>query len=125
MREKILAEAAQEFIVIVNQAKIVSRLGVKMPVPVEVMSPALSLSLKRIKELGGTPKVRQAGRKAGPVITDNGNFILDVIFPEIVDAAQLDSLLIAIPGVLETGLFPHQASSVYVGTESDIQRLSR
>jgi ribose 5-phosphate isomerase A len=123
LREKILAEAAEEFIVIVDQGKIVSRLGEKMPVPVEVLPPALSLSLKRIKELGGTPKVRQAHRKAGPVITDNGNFILDVTFPKIADAAQLDRQLISIPGVLETGLFPHQASSVYVGTDSGVKRL--
>ncbi len=123
LREKIIAEAAQEFIVIVDQGKLVSRLGVKMPVPVEVIPPALSLSLERIRELGGTPKVRQAHLKAGPVITDNGNFILDVTFPEITDASQLDSYLITIPGVLETGLFPHQASSVYVGTDSDVKRL--
>jgi ribose 5-phosphate isomerase A len=123
LREKILAEAAQEFIVIVDQGKIVSRLGEKMAVPVEVMPPALSLSLKRIKELGGTPKVRQAQRKAGPVITDNGNFILDVTFTQVIDAAQLDSQLIVIPGVLETGLFPHQANSVYVGTDTGVKHL--
>ncbi len=123
LREKILAETAEEFIVIVDQGKLVSKLGVKMPVPVEVIPPALSLSLKRIRELGGTPKVRQAHRKAGPVITDNGNFIVDVTFSEIIDAAQLDCQLISIPGVLETGLFPHQTNAVYVGTDSDIKRL--
>jgi ribose 5-phosphate isomerase A len=125
LREKILAEAAQELVIIVNEGKLVEKLGVKTPVPVEVIPPGLSLSLKRIKQLGGTPKVRQAQRKAGPVITDNGNFIVDATFPEITDAAQMDARLISIPGVIETGLFPHQASSVYVGTDSDVKRLTR
>ncbi|MFX1474953.1 MAG: ribose-5-phosphate isomerase RpiA [Promethearchaeota archaeon] len=125
LREKILAEIAQEFIVIVDQRKLVPKLGVKTPVPVEVIPPGLSLSLKRIKELGGTPKIRQGQSKAGPVITDNGNFIVDVIFPEISDAAQMDAQLISIPGVIETGLFPHQADVVYVGTDSDTKRLTR
>jgi len=125
LREKILAEAAQELVIIVDQRKLVSKLGIKMPVPVEVIPPALSLALKRIQQLGGTPKVRQAQHKAGPVITDNGNFLLDVAFSEITDITQLDRHLISIPGVLETGLFPSQADFVYVGRDSDIKRLTR
>lgn len=125
LREKILAEAAQELVIIVDQSKLVKQLGTKNPVPVEVLPVALSSVTARINRLGGSPALRQAEGKAGPVITDNGNFILDVVFHKISDPAGLDSQLKAIPGVLETGLFPDQADIVYVGTERGVSRLAR
>ena len=69
--------------------------------------------------------LREGEGKAGPVITDNGNFILDVTFQKIVDPAELDSQLRSIPGVLETGLFPDQADVVYVGNDRGVSRLTR
>lgn len=125
LREKILAEAAEQFIIIVDQGKLVQQLGTKMPVPVEVLPAALSVSIKCIQLLGGTPTLRLAQKKAGPLITDNGNFILDVKFPVIADPIQLDKSLNAIPGVLETGLFPVQADMVYIGKAKGVKQLAR
>jgi ribose 5-phosphate isomerase A len=125
LREKILAEAAKQLVIIVDQSKLVKQLGTKNPVPVEVLPVALALATARITKLGGSPELRQAEGKAGPVITDNGNFILDVMFPKISDPAGLDSRLKTIPGVLETGLFPDQADIVYVGNERGVSRLAR
>jgi ribose 5-phosphate isomerase A len=125
LREKILAEAAQQVIIIVDSSKLVEKLGEKMPVPVEVLPAALALCLDRIQRLGGSPMLRQAKRKAGPIITDNGNFIVDVTFPEITDPCQLEAQLNAIPGVLENGLFPTQADVVYVGYDKGTRLLER
>ena len=125
LREKILAEAADQVVIIVDSAKLVDKLGTKMPVPVEVLPESLALSMDRIQRLGGSPILRQAKRKAGPLITDNGNFILDVSFPDISDPQKLDAKLIAIPGVLETGLFPTQADVVYVGQGKGVKMLER
>ena len=69
--------------------------------------------------------LRQAERKAGPVITDNGNFILDVTVPKISNPAKLDNDLTSIPGIIESGLFPHQADVVYVGQDKGVKHLQR
>jgi ribose 5-phosphate isomerase A len=81
--------------------------------------------MDRIQRLGGSPVLRQAQRKAGPIITDNGNFILDVAFPQISDPLKLDVQLNTIPGVIETGLFPTQADVVYVGQKQGAKLLQR
>lgn len=125
LREKILAEAAEELVIIVDQSKLVKQLGMKSPVPVEVLPVALSSVTAQIGRLRGSPVLREGEGKAGPVITDNGNFILDVTFQKIVDPAELDSQLRSIPGVLETGLFPDQADVVYVGNDRGVSRLTR
>lgn len=125
LREKILAEAAERLIIIVDSSKIVSRLGEKMPVPVEVLPASLALCHDRIRRLGGDPTLRQAKRKAGPIITDNGNLILDVSFPSIPNPERLEAQLNAIPGVLENGLFPHHADIIYVGHSQGVRRLQR
>jgi ribose 5-phosphate isomerase A len=125
LREKILAEAANQLVIIVDSAKLVDRLGSKVAVPVEVLPAALALTMDRIQRLGGSPVLRQAQRKAGPIITDNGNFILDVSFPQISDPAKLDAQLNAIPGVIENGLFPTQADVVYVGQKQGARLLQR
>lgn len=124
-REKILAEAAIQVVIIVDSSKVVSQLGEKMPVPVEIHPAALTLGMARIHQLGGVSVIRQAKKKAGPVITDNGNFILDVTFDQIINPEQLEMQLNAIPGVLENGIFPDQADIVYVGEAKGIRQMQR
>jgi len=125
LREKILAEAAQQFVIMVDNAKLVKALGTRVPIPVEVLPEALAIAMDRIQQLGGSPMLRQAERKAGPVITDNGNFILDVTVPKISNPAKLDKDLKLIPGVIESGLFPDQADIIYVGQEKGVKLLQR
>jgi len=74
-------------------------------VPVEVIPFAARPVMDQLRGLGCLPFIREAVRKDGPVITDNGNFIVDCRFPEIADPAQLESAIAAIPGVVESGLF--------------------
>jgi ribose 5-phosphate isomerase A len=81
---------------------LVETLG-KFPLPVEIVHFASSLTIKQIKELGCTPKVRQNNGK--DYISDNGNLIIDCQFDQITDPAELSFKLLSIPGVVETGLF--------------------
>ena len=79
--------------------------------------PAIGIDLieQTLKALGGNPVLRMALRKAGPVVTDNGNFVIDADFGEIKDPIALDRKLISIPGIVETGLFCGMASVAYFG----------
>ncbi len=72
---------------------------------------------KKIEKLGGKPVLRMAEKKAGPVVTDNGNFVIDADFGIITDPKKLNLELSMIPGVVETGLFIDMATKVFFGQE--------
>jgi ribose 5-phosphate isomerase A len=102
-REKIVAHAAQRLVIVVDEGKIARSLrGV---VPVEVIPFALLPVMAWIEELGGSPALREGAAKDGPVITDNGNFILDCDFGSIGDPEGLEAGLDSMPGVISSGLF--------------------
>ena len=102
-REKVVSSSALRFVIVADSTKYVEKLS--RPVPVEVMPFALQLVERRIKQLGGTPLLRQARMKDGPVITDNGNFVLDADFGVLEDPGTLGAQLDAIPGLVEHGIF--------------------
>src|SRR5262249_46848187 len=104
------------FSVVVDESKLVPRLGSKMPVPVEVLPFAVGPVTRAIEQLGGEPVLRMAGKKAGPVVTDQGNLVIDARFKEIPDPARLERELKMIPGTLENGLFVGLARRVFVAT---------
>jgi ribose 5-phosphate isomerase A len=104
-REKVIASAAKLFVVVVDESKLVRRLGQRTAVPVEVIPMALAPAVRRLRALGGIPELRTGLRKDGPVITDEGNLLLDVRFDGIADPATLEGAINAIPGVLDNGLF--------------------
>ncbi len=119
--EKIVADAAKEFIVIADESKLVGRLGEKNPIPVEVHPFALGHVVKRIESIDGKPVLRVANTgKVGPVITDNGNFVVDVKFHEIKDPKSLEKELNMIPGVIENGLFIGMASRALITTPQKV-----
>jgi len=125
-REKIVDSSAKRFVVIADGAKLVERLGAKTPVPIEVLPVARMTAAKRISILGGKPKLRDGGdRKDGPLITDNGNFIIDAEFGAIDDPQALEFVLKRIPGVVEAGLFVNLAHTAYLGTDKGVRRLDR
>ena len=113
-REKIVAASAARFVIVVDETKLVPRLGERAAVPVEVVPEALDLAVRRIRRLGGQPTLRldDAG---DPWRTDFGNRILDARFSSIADAAALEADLNRIPGVLDNGLFIDLVSIVLVG----------
>jgi len=113
-REKIIAALANDFTVVVDETKLVDRLGSRHPVPVEVLDFAVAPVCRAIERLGGEPTLRMAVKKAGPVVTDQGNLILDVRFATISDPAKLEQELKMIPGTLENGIFVGLATRVLV-----------
>ena len=123
-REKIVEAASRENVIIIDRTKLVPKLGTKQQlVPIEVLPFALATVVSRLKALKGRPCLREGTSKVGPVVTDNGNFILDVDFGVIRDAEKLDSQIKLTPGVIETGLFLNLATTVYVGTEAKVEKL--
>jgi len=115
-REKIIAALADDFTVVVDESKLVDRLGSKMPVPVEVLPFAVGPVTRAIERLGGSPTLRMAVKKAGPVVTDQGNLVIDARFAEIRDPAGLERALKMIPGTLENGLFVGLARRAFVAS---------
>jgi ribose 5-phosphate isomerase A len=124
-REKIVASAARQFIVVADETKLAEKLGAEHPVPVEVLPFAASIVTSKLGKMGGSVVLRESGGKVGPVVTDNGNFILDVDFGPIKNPKELSFRLKSISGVIETGLFVGMADVIYVGTETTVQRLQR
>jgi ribose 5-phosphate isomerase A len=114
-REKIVAAMAKQFVAVVDESKLVPRLGEHFAVPVEVLPAGLTYVEKTIVGLGGTSVVRLGVAKDGPVITDNGQFVLDLRFPASVDLHTIDQVLHRTPGVVETGLFFGMAEKALVG----------
>ncbi|ELZ31015.1 ribose-5-phosphate isomerase A [Halogeometricum pallidum JCM 14848] len=117
-REKVVDAAAHRFVVVADPSKLAETLD--RPVPLEVLPAARTLVSARVDELGGDPVLRTADRKDGPVVTDNGNFVLDCDFGAIDDPASLSADLSATPGVVEHGLFVGLADEAYVGTDDGV-----
>lgn len=111
-REKCVAAASRRIITVVDPSKLSEHLNV--PVPVEVVPYALALVEKQVEALGGKPVLREGVKKDGPVITDNGNFVLDCDFGTIADPAGLEAQLNALPGVLTCGIFTEFAEKIGV-----------
>jgi ribose 5-phosphate isomerase A len=125
-REKIVASASKQNIIVADESKKVGLLGENcQPVPIEVLLVAVPFVTRKLKEAGGTPILREGKGKVGPVITDNGNVILDVNFGPIRKPANLARDLKAISGVIETGLFVGMTDMVYIGKRSGVERLEK
>eukprot|EP00128_Syssomonas_multiformis_P008315 Colp12_sorted_trinity150504_noHs@19418 len=117
LQEKILASTAKQFVIIADFRKDSKKLGEqwKKGVPIEVVPMALAPVTNKLKELGCVPKLRMAVNKAGPVVTDNGNLVIDADFGIIVSPATLEQKLSLIPGIVETGLFINMAVKAFIG----------
>ena len=118
LREKIVASASARMIVVIDESKLVDRLGGQTPLPVEIAAFGWQIAFDRLTALGGAPKVRAAGDH--PFMTDGGNYIADCSFATIADPASLDAALSMIPGVIGTGLFIGLASTIMVGRASGV-----
>ncbi|MDD3985045.1 MAG: ribose-5-phosphate isomerase RpiA, partial [Methanobacterium sp.] len=121
--EKIVDESAKQFIVIVDESKIVKKLG-NFPVPVEIIPNATRTVKDHLLDMEGLPILRMAEKKDGPVVTDNGNFIYDVKF-NIKDPKKLETELNNIPGVVENGIFTQIVDQVIVGKDTCIEILKK
>jgi ribose 5-phosphate isomerase A len=112
--EKIAAYASGAYAITVDESKIVDSLGTGFPVPVEVISEARLSVSKALEAMGAQALLREAVRKAGPVITEHGNLILDIRFAAPVDPAVMEREINQIPGVVENGFFTRKNPVVYI-----------
>jgi ribose 5-phosphate isomerase A len=119
LREKIVASAAKEFLVVVDSTKLVDRLG-KFPLPVEVVKMALPVVEPRLSALGLNPRQRQSKSGDGPYLTDEKNYILDCACGVIEDPEVLAAEIRGIVGVVEHGLFLGMATLALVAGEDGV-----
>ena len=123
LREKIVAAASDRMIVVVDETKLVDRLGANTPLPVEIVSFGWQTVLDRLVTIGYAPRLRLVGDK--PVTTDGGNYIVDCAIAEMPDPAVLEARLSAIIGVVESGLFIGLAAKIVVGGPTSVEVIER
>ncbi len=124
-REKVVDSLAELFIVVVDSSKLVTALGTTFALPVEVLPMAIAPVTRALEALGGTVELRMGVKKDGPVITDQGNMVLDVTFAAIANPAEMEVTINNIPGVLENGLFVNVTDVVLIGEIKDGQAIVR
>ena len=119
VQEKIIASNSKKLVIIADFRKVSEKLGEnwRNGVPIEIIPMAYKPIMKKLENLGGKPVLRMAQSKAGPLVSDNGNFIIDVDFGTIKNPDELNNKLLLIPGVVDTGFFINMASKAYIGTE--------
>ncbi|MEM2839117.1 MAG: ribose 5-phosphate isomerase A [Thermoplasmata archaeon] len=124
LREKIVAGATKKEVIVIDESKLVERLGTRAPLPVEVIQFSHEHLGRKLASLGCIPKLRLMDEK--PFVTDNGNYIYDCTFANgISEAKSIDSRLQSMPGVVETGLFIGIADLVIVGSSSGVRVIRR
>ncbi len=120
VQEKLVARRAERFVVVVDASKLVDTLNLGFLLPVEVLPGAWRQVMGQLAAMGGDAQLRMAVKKAGPVVTDQGNLVLDVKFSAgISDPVGLEKEINNLPGVLENGLFVNLADQVLVGEIRD------
>jgi ribose 5-phosphate isomerase A len=121
LREKIVAAASRRLAIIVDGAKLVDRLGMHVPVPVEVATFGLDATRAALEVLGASARLRLSPASA-PFVTDGGNRIVDCRFGPIADPARLEQRIRRVVGVIESGLFISRADPVFVADAAGVHR---
>jgi ribose 5-phosphate isomerase A len=125
LHEKIVAAASARMIVVVDDTKVVDRLGTRGRLPVEVVAFGWQTVLDRLREAGVAPRLRAVRSEDDPFVTDAGNYVADCTVTEISDPAVLERRLATLVGVVESGLFVGLASRVIVGGPTGVSVLDR
>ncbi|HLQ77835.1 MAG TPA: ribose 5-phosphate isomerase A, partial [Terriglobia bacterium] len=123
VREKIVAHASKRVIIVVDESKMVDKLGNRAPIPVEVVPFAVDSVILKLVRLNGTAIIRQ--RDDRPFVSDNGNTIVDWQFGEIEQPYALEMKIKAIAGVVDSGIFANVAAQVIIAGETSIRKLVR
>lgn len=121
VREKIIAAATKMEVIVVDSEKLVSRLGEREAIPVEIMRFGSRSTLARLTSLGCRPALRMSG--SSPFVSDNGNLIADCNFSPIEKPRVLEERINMIPGVVENGIFTGLTGTVIVGRETGVELL--
>ncbi len=121
--EKLLANAAGQFIVVADKSKLVTRIGQHFPIPIEVMPFAWQAAKRSLESAGGVGDLRPNVAKDGLCITSHGSLVLDMRFDPALDAHQLNALINNIPGVVEHGIFAKLTSKVLIADQGKVSLL--
>jgi ribose 5-phosphate isomerase A len=124
LREKIIAASADRFIVVVDDSKVVTRLGERYPLPVEVVPFGHTPAIRALEGLGARVTLRR-GTDGQTWVSDNGNYILDCHFGPIADPVALQQELLAIPAVVDSGLFLNMTEMAIIGQDEGVRLLQR
>ncbi len=127
LREKVVDSSARRLVVVIDEKKLAKTLGGEQPIPVEIVPFGYHSTLAKIKRISEKAVLREAAGKVGPVVTDNGNLIVDAYFRNLRRPDIVHERLKKIPGVVETGLFLGMCDIAYVGRKDgrvDILRRS-
>lgn len=120
VREKLLASAADQFYVLVDESKLVEHIGQNFPIPVEVFPDAWKLVLAQLKQQGGYGELRMNAAGDNVAVTAHGSLVLDMKF-EHIDSLELTMVLDTVAGVVEHGIFSDLASAVFIGGEQEVE----
>jgi ribose 5-phosphate isomerase A len=123
LREKIVATASKHRVTMITADKRVERLGIVMPIPVEVSRIGVKHTERRLQQLGAATTIRRQA-DGSPYLTDGGNQIVDCKFVAVDDPNTLDRQLQCVAGVLETGLFVDLCDTLIVGTNAGVERFA-
>ena len=123
LRERVVASVSDRFVVLVGDEKIVKNLGERMSVPVEVVPFAAPIARRELESLGSNVELRSVGQ--APYRSDNGNYILDARFEQIISPFELEKRIDRVPGVVDSGLFIGMADLVFVQSEKAFLKMER
>ncbi|MGZ5049951.1 MAG: ribose-5-phosphate isomerase RpiA [Methylobacter sp.] len=121
VREKLLAKASKMFLVLIDASKRVERIGINLPIPIEVMPFAWQVVKRSIENIGGWGDLRLNAKRDNVAVTAYGSLVLDMAFTADKDAATLDAELNAIPGIVEHGIFSGLASAVFCACPEGVE----
>ena len=124
LREKIIAYNAKHFAIVADESKKVDGHGTGFALPVEIIAEARVPVVKALEKLGAECVLREGVKKAGPVITDNGNMIIDCRWKQKVNAAELEEVIDDITGVVECGFFTKNVPVVFIAyADGSVERM--
>jgi ribose 5-phosphate isomerase A len=115
LREKIVDSTAKRLVIVIDEKKLAKTLGGDQPIPVEIVPFGYHSTFGKIKRLSEKAVLREGRGKVGPIVTDNGNLIVDAYFRNLRRPEIVHEKLKKIPGVVETGLFLEMCDVAYVG----------
>jgi len=122
VREKLLANASDQFFVLIDNSKLVERIGQNFPIPIEVASFSWQMVLHSLNEIGGKGTLRANGD--GLAVTSHGSLVLDVTFDTALNSQQLNEQLNAIPGIVEHGIFEQLATAIFIGENEQVTQIT-
>ncbi len=122
VREKLLANASNQFLVLVDNSKLVERIGQNYPIPIEVAPFSWELVLASLIKMGGKGGLRPNGD--GLAVTSHGSLVLDMTFDPSIDSQSLNDMLNSVPGVVEHGIFEQLATAILIGENEQVTQIT-